>query len=93
MAHLGGDGKGNAATQACPNRRNPMKIDPNEPVRPVLADHYNKGMTIRAEIASRCMVGLIVAGGISDHFWGVHATAAVRAADALIAELNKEPVE
>lgn len=66
-------------------------IDPNAQARPYAAEWgYKDGLTIRQELAARAMQGLLSS-------WGSHdvtsleeiASDAVRAADALIAELNK----
>ncbi len=83
-----------------------MKIDPNAPAYPMHdRDHY--GLTIRAEIAARVMAGMFsntkltleyadVGGGVLEktlHIAGVSVhKAAIREADALIAELNREAV-
>jgi|TARA_R110002110_G_scaffold6805_1_gene33880 hypothetical protein len=56
-----------------------MTIDPNEPIH---GTHGVGGLTIRAEIASRIMVGLAASRDISPR-------SAVYWADALIIELNK----
>jgi hypothetical protein len=75
-----------------------MKIDPNEPSMPFDISRdgykYNEGLSIRAHFAAIAMTGLI-----DSEFSGEGhelakaenvARRAVRCADALIAELNKE---
>lgn len=84
-----------------------MKIDPNEPAypQPVAASvdggiyttmDVNGGMlgglTIRADISSRIMAGLVSCAEMRSRYSQENiANDAVSLADALIAELNKEP--
>jgi hypothetical protein len=69
-----------------------MKIDPNAPAYPA-SNAQCHGLTIRADIAARVLAG-IVAGqnGSLDGSMSVDAKIAVKYADALIAELNREAV-
>lgn len=94
-----------------------MKIDANAPAFPLpiaandggvgcAADlpgyHYYSGLTVRAEIASRCLAGMLssldadtassaqeVSEGLGISAEAYMAGEAVKLADALIAELNK----
>lgn len=77
-----------------------MKIDPNAPAMPLSIDdfvdadnHPAKGMTIRTKIAAMAMQGVIAAECPGNEFQDHQARArfSVACADALIAELNKEP--
>ena len=78
-----------------------MKIDPNQPAYPLHPKILNpcssshqiekaKGMSIRAEIASRAMEGMLANSSYDSSYEHI-AKGAVIAADALIAELNKWP--
>jgi hypothetical protein len=75
-------------------------IDPKDLAYPV--NEYNgdgsyytthTGLTIRAEFAARAMQGFIVALGMGYHGvkYSTLTACSVEAADALIADLNKEP--
>lgn len=73
-------------------------IDPNAPAYPMPSGpeprvdtftHYNEGMTIRAEIAKTLMAAAISNPNITGRYKEI-AHGACQAADALIAELNKE---
>lgn len=69
-----------------------MSIDPNAPVFPshgTMGEVCHKGMTIRAEIAARAMQGML-SNSDNNRSPGVLAIWAMKYADALIAELNKE---
>lgn len=64
-----------------------MKTDPNDSAFPVVVGDYNKGLTKRELLSSNILCALIGGG------YNINATLeiiAVKAADALIAELNKE---
>ena len=78
-----------------------MKIDPNAPAHvPVETVERNNhgdyriiftsGMTIRAEIASRLLAGIISSPKLNTDDMTVLAADSVAFADALIAELNRE---
>ena len=77
-----------------------MKIDPNAPaypntgagVSPIGTGPIRGGMTIRTKISAMAMQGILAAES-EDYCYGDHVTIArhaVKHADALIAELNKE---
>ena len=72
-----------------------MKCDPNAPAFPQhVAPAYRQepaiwGMTTRAYIAARMMAAIVWNENELDHTFSETAKAAVVAADALIAELNK----
>lgn len=65
-----------------------MKIDPKAPAYPNPREYFSKGITIRAEIASRVLTGIYSDPSFAGSHEGA-AACAVCAADALIAELNK----
>lgn len=68
-----------------------MKIDPNEPAMPQMGEVTNyTGLTIRAEIASRCLQGILSKS--HDFAWAYEESAqlSIKFADALISELSKE---
>lgn len=66
-----------------------MKINPDDPAFP-LPSFGEPGLTIRAELAARAMQGLLASREGSSLDYEQVASEAVRCADALIAELNKE---
>lgn len=69
-------------------------IDPNEPAYPshgTMGEVVHTGMTIRAEIASRIMAGIASRESTGERAMNYIVSEAVELADALIAELNKEP--
>lgn len=55
--------------------------------------HENGGMTVRAEIASRCLQAIVSRNGVNWTSEIVSAGYAVKLADALIRELNKPTAE
>ncbi len=80
-----------------------VKLDPNSPAYPVECDYvdgvprgrqtasragYETGLTVRQEFAKHMMGNLLV--GVDKPNMQVCASLAVEAADALIAQLNKE---
>lgn len=67
-----------------------MKLDPNAPAYPVHGEHGSwPGLTVREAFAKHMMGNILV--GIANPNMQFCARLAVEAADALIAELNKEP--
>ena len=67
-----------------------MKIDSNAPAFPSQNGvQYDPGLTIRAEIASRVMAGLVCNGNLMQPRVAT-ARESILYADALIAELNRE---
>lgn len=72
-----------------------MKIDPNGPAFPALfqtSPAGDNGLTIRAEIASRCLAGMLADGEQKwrEGEWTYYINDAILFADTLIAKLNEE---
>lgn len=70
-----------------------MKINPNDPVQGFVdygfADENNKGITIRTQIASMCLQGILAKVGTSDSK-EYYIKYAVNYADLLIEKLNEK---